>query len=274
MVNSYFNHKHGFSINNGLLTERALRDVFEITSYIDIGTEDDPLPYPVKPPRPSQLSGKQFMTNPAKWGSGTCRADQIIFQTNDTVFENAHPWICDGDPYFSATRYIESGQDKKLGFWTSDFSKRDEFSNTLRTNQYREQLLLEEKHAKKTIELDEKRLKEQGIHYNLERVTTRFDGPKYLYDIGRAGLATTEHCYRCHKQKYYCPHRGAYSTNNPYLMKESGWGYKTAYEEYGRGTDTYNYAKPAHARKPIVKDTFYRRGNAFFARKTPSGFIA
>ena len=37
-------------------------------------------------------------------------------------------------------RYIESGQEKKKGFLTSDFSKRDEFSNTVRTLQWREQL--------------------------------------------------------------------------------------------------------------------------------------
>jgi hypothetical protein len=31
-------------------------------------------------------------------------------------------------------------QEKKKGFGTSDFSKRDEFSNTVRTLQWREQL--------------------------------------------------------------------------------------------------------------------------------------
>lgn len=48
MVNSYFNYKYGFSINNGFFTERVFRDVFEIISYIDIGTEDDFFFYSVK----------------------------------------------------------------------------------------------------------------------------------------------------------------------------------------------------------------------------------
>jgi hypothetical protein len=42
--------------------------------------------------------------------------------------------------YVDKWRYLESGQEKKKGFLTSDFSKRDEFSNTTRTLQWREQL--------------------------------------------------------------------------------------------------------------------------------------
>lgn len=45
-----------------------------------------------------------------------------------------------GDKYVDKQRYKESQPDKKKGFLTSDFSKRDEFSNTIRTNQWREQL--------------------------------------------------------------------------------------------------------------------------------------
>lgn len=45
-----------------------------------------------------------------------------------------------GDKYVDKQRYKELQPDKKKGFLTSDFSKRDEFSNTIRTNQWREQL--------------------------------------------------------------------------------------------------------------------------------------
>lgn len=45
-----------------------------------------------------------------------------------------------GCRYVDKWRYLESGQEKKKGFLTSDFSKRDEFSNTVRTLQWREQL--------------------------------------------------------------------------------------------------------------------------------------
>ena len=45
-----------------------------------------------------------------------------------------------GDKYIDKLRYKDLGQEKKKGFLTSDFSKKDEFSNTIRTNQWREQL--------------------------------------------------------------------------------------------------------------------------------------
>jgi len=45
-----------------------------------------------------------------------------------------------GDMYQDRWRYRDSKQEKKKGFLTSDFSKRDEFSNTIRTGQWREQL--------------------------------------------------------------------------------------------------------------------------------------
>lgn len=48
--------------------------------------------------------------------------------------------MCAACSYVDKWRYLESGQEKKKGFLTSDFSKRDEFSNTTRTLQWREQL--------------------------------------------------------------------------------------------------------------------------------------
>ena len=45
-----------------------------------------------------------------------------------------------GDKFTDRIRYKELQPEKKKGFLTSDFSKRDEFSNTVRTAQYRELL--------------------------------------------------------------------------------------------------------------------------------------
>jgi len=46
----------------------------------------------------------------------------------------------EGEPYVDKWRYVDSQQEKKRGFGTGDYSKRDEFSNTVRTLQWREQL--------------------------------------------------------------------------------------------------------------------------------------
>ncbi len=63
--------------------------------------------------------------------------------TRDKVASRSLPsfWFhLQGDQYQDRWRYRDSKQEKKKGFLTSDFSKRDEFSNTIRTGQWREQL--------------------------------------------------------------------------------------------------------------------------------------
>lgn len=214
-------------MNNNLVTERALRDVFETTSYINVGLQDNPLEYGLKPPIRSCENGKQFGTEVLKHG----RIPSVLFQKE-------WPQVSDGDTFQDHSRYVDTQHERFKGFLDSDFSKRDEFSNTIRTEQYREQL--------------------------------KFDGPQFLYDINRS--AVTPHCMRCHKDTYFCPHRAAYGTGNPHLDKEKG-GLTTASEEIGRTAKQYSYAKPPFAKKPIIKDTFYRRQNIFFQPKTNTNFL-
>lgn len=45
-----------------------------------------------------------------------------------------------GCPYIDKNMYLESQPERYKGFLSSDFSKTDEFSNTIRTEQYRDQL--------------------------------------------------------------------------------------------------------------------------------------
>lgn len=45
-----------------------------------------------------------------------------------------------GCPYVDKNMYLESQPERYKGFLSSDFSKTDEFSNTIRTEQYRDQL--------------------------------------------------------------------------------------------------------------------------------------
>ncbi|EFJ33042.1 hypothetical protein SELMODRAFT_407154 [Selaginella moellendorffii] len=196
-------------MNKNLLTERALRDVFEITSYITVGTEDNPFEYGHRPPLPSQLTGKQFMTNPGKHG-----------KTIDVYFQKEHPWVSDGDPYADRIMYAELQPERYKGFLTSDFSKRDEFSNVVRTNQYREQLKMDYKHSVKSLETMAKKMKKlEKDATKSERKPTRFEGPKYLYDVGKPGLSITPFCSKCHHETYYCQHRAAYCCNNPSIEK-------------------------------------------------------
>lgn len=47
--------------------------------------------------------------------------------------------------------YSAVQKEKKKGFMTGDFRRRDEFTNIIRTEQYREQLSMEDKHRKTAL---------------------------------------------------------------------------------------------------------------------------
>lgn len=89
----------------------------------------NPLGCGVNEPLPERWKAKQFTTAPPRTG-----------KTLDTYFEKKYSYLAENDKYTDKWRYLESGQEQKKGFLTSDFSKRDEFSNTVRTLQWREQL--------------------------------------------------------------------------------------------------------------------------------------
>ncbi|CAK9233701.1 unnamed protein product [Sphagnum troendelagicum] len=142
-------------MNNNLLTERALHGVFNTTSYITFGTTDDPLPYPHKDVLRSNFSGKQMQSHTPKLG----------FQTNDVFFQKEHPWVSDGDLYIDKNMYLTSQPERFKGFLSSDFSKTDEFSNVCRTEQYRSQLKMDNKFAKKSLSMMAKKMIEMAKTY-------------------------------------------------------------------------------------------------------------
>ncbi|KAJ9508775.1 hypothetical protein QJQ45_028089 [Haematococcus lacustris] len=146
LVHACGDHRAASVMNNNKLDEPALlagcRGVFAKTSYITIGNKDKPEEYGKKVPVRTVYGGKHFTAIPGKEG-----------HTTDVYFEKKHNWISDGDKYVDRWRYKEQQPDKKKGFLTSDFSKRDEFSNTTRTEQWREQLQMEGKFAKKAVQM-------------------------------------------------------------------------------------------------------------------------
>ncbi|GAQ89053.1 hypothetical protein KFL_004830040 [Klebsormidium nitens] len=250
----------GAKMNHNMLTERALRDVFSTTSYISIGTKDAPLNYGEQHENyRSCYKGKQFLTQPPKEG-----------KTVDTYFDKKHLWIADGAKYEDKITY--RGQEKKVGFWTGDFMKRDEFTSTIRVEQYRTQLRQEIKVTKKALENlqgTEAHARLQALQSELastygKEEKSRFEGPEYLFDVGRE--AVTEACTKCHRDTFYCPHRAAYCNNNTEIEKRTG-GYRTAYADIGLTAKTQNYAKPEYARKPVIRETLFRKTNVFFEPK-------
>merc|ERR1712188_264110 len=135
-------------MNNGCTNERGLLGQFLTSSYITMGD-----PYHKKGTMLSRYKKKQFLTMPAKKG-----------RTKDTMFGRAFPWLSDGDKYNDKTSYLKTQprETRKKGFLSSDAFKADEFSNTLRTNQYRWQLGREAAINKMHLAANKKREEERA----------------------------------------------------------------------------------------------------------------
>ena len=194
----------------------------------------------------SCYQSKQFQTNPAKIGN-----------TPDVFFEKKHTWISDGDTFKDSLTYRDQKQEKKKGFLTGDFMRRDEFCGTFRVAQYREQLKQEVADSTRDIG-DAKMLLEELQKMQSTRNENRDKGI-FLYDR----IFEKEESFQSdHHQQAKC----ARDTKNPTLLsKDRTFGtYNTAGMEVGRGIHQMAHSKPTHAKLPIIKNTFYRRTNVSF----------
>lgn len=232
-------------MNNNSSTAQALAagcmGVFQTTSYISIGDPGKPLMYGQKEKDRSCYGGKQMQTNPAKDG-----------RLPDTYFDKKYTWISDGDHYVDKMGYAKTQKEKKKGFLTGDFRRRDEFSNTLRTLQYRELLDLEDKHRKRILEnMSEFQEADPEIAAKLDKEAadkaSRSKDSK-LFDL----------VYDKELPDTVC--KIARDTKNPtFLTRERNFGtYQTSQMAYGYGIHEMEHDKPTYARLPIVQSTFYR----------------
>lgn len=226
-------------MNNNLTTERALlagcHGVFDRTSYITVGTKVDPLPYGEKAGQRANFKGKQMMTQPSKQGD-----------TTDVYFDKKHHWVSDGDEYVDRLKYRETQKEKRKGFLSGDFKRRDEYSMVFRTEQYREQLKGEDKLAKQTLDKMEEEEEEE--------VMMEAAPKQYLYDL----------VYEKEDNNKTGASKIARDTKNKtHLSYERDFGsYRTTSMLTHAPPEEFN--KPTYARKPVVRDTFYRKTNIFF----------
>ncbi|PRW57768.1 flagellar associated [Chlorella sorokiniana] len=105
---------------NGLRTQEALEGgVFSRRQPLSVGTTEEPVPYSSKLEDRDSYKGKQFSVSPTKP------------EPFKPLFE--------GEQFIDRLPYRELQPEKPgKGFMTSDYSKRDEFSLTVRMEQHRE----------------------------------------------------------------------------------------------------------------------------------------
>ncbi|EFJ44899.1 hypothetical protein VOLCADRAFT_106267 [Volvox carteri f. nagariensis] len=231
-------------MNNNKLDEPALlagcKGVFSKSSYVTIGTEGKPEEYGKKLPMRSAYGGKHLSTVPPKDG-----------KTVDVYFEKKHNWISSGDPYVDRIRYKDIQTEKKRGFQTSDFSKRDEFTNTIRTEQWREQLQAENQHAKKALDMFAEATGMTSIPTSIRRAA---EAETFAYDqVYEKEDPTFDGASKTHRD----------TKNRTMLSRERQQGeLMTTTGLAFQAPDDHH--KPEHGRKPIVRETFYRKTNIFF----------
>jgi len=250
-------------MNNNLTTERAVRDVFSTASYVTLGDKDKPLPYGLMQKERSCYYTKQFLTNPPKMGI-------MGSKLPDVYLERKHMWVSEGDTYKDKIWYKDQQKEKKKGFLTGDFKRRDEFSLNFTTEQYREQLVSENKFNKDRLST----LQAQSDAYKAKKGTEDVVVAKPaapLYDLVYDG-----------DEPYPTAVKNSMSagrdTQNPTQLT---WGREygkmtTSSMEIGYGVDAEPHDKPQFARVPIVRSTFYRRKNipvqSTLYTKPPSAF--
>jgi len=236
-------------MNNNLTTERAIKDVFAPASYITIGDKDKPLAYGQKEANRSCYAGKQFMTNPPKQGIYGAKVPEVYL-------DNTHKWVSEGVEYKDKIWYKDLGQERKKGFLTSNFKRRDEFSLNFTTEQYRERLKQEHKHTANSTAAAYKEMKEameQEIEAGGGPSTIKTKTKPNLYDLVYDG----DDAYPTAVKNSMISGR---DTKNPTQLswnRDNG-GQKLSSQDYGYGIDSANHGKPEFARIPIIKSTFYR----------------
>ena len=219
-------------------------------------TQAKPLPYPVKHHVRSSFTGRQMITNPPKEGL-------LGSKHPDVYLDKQHAWLSEGVPYVDRLKYAEVQSEKKAGFGTSDFSRRDEFSMDFRTEQYREALKSENRHASEATKkayLEMRAAMEAAGHAldadgagagakarrdDRRRRPTLFDA---VFDDGDVATAVPNAMIS-----------GRPSKNPTQTSWERDYGRtKTSAMECGYGVKDAPHGKPQFARMPVLDATVYR----------------
>jgi len=241
-------------MNNNMTTERAVRDVFSTTSYITIGEKEKPLDYGYKAPKRSCYNSKQFMTNPPKMGTGGAKVPEVYL-------ERTHKWVQDGVNYVDKIWYKDHQKEKKKGFLTGDFKRRDEFSLNYTTEQYRERLQNEYRHQSSTTAkykelremMESELVKPETAPAGTGLAAVKSLKQPLLFDLVYDG----NDAYPTAVKNSMISGR---DTKNPTQLS---WGrnygsLKPSSCDVGYGIHEAHHGKPEFARIPLVKSTFYR----------------
>jgi len=229
-------------MNNNLTSERALLGQYATSTYISLGD-----PYLKKGSQLSRHKKKQFLTEPGHKG-----------RSKDTVFARAFPWLSEGDKYKMQTLYLKTQPlaQRKTGFLSSDAHRRDEYTNTCRTEQYRwalgrEAAMVKLHQRKARASTAPAAVKKAPA---LSELAPEFKTPHHLYDIGK-GDAVTKFSQKLHRDMWY------HTQRDPKKPRNLGDYMPSSYEIGNEAVQETELHKPEYANTPIIQSTFYRVGD-------------
>jgi len=192
-------------------------------SYTTIGD-----PYSGKPrPLPDRFKGKQLQTKPSLNTSG------------GVGFFSKKSYETDG-PILDTTNYkkTQPQDNRKKGFGSNDASRRDEFTNTISTEQYREGL-------KREVKLEQSNLSDSITLLETQLGGKKPAKKKHLYDIGRK--QETEFNPKSHRDTFY--HRDQEGRDvGPYNLSSANVGEGTS--------DPSAVSKPMYGHVKKTKEFF------------------
>lgn len=228
-------------------SKEHLLGVFQVPKYITI--DDKYVRKFELPERYKNWQGKgQFMTNPPKKG--------LLGQKGpNQLFEKAFMPVFDKVKYQQQERFnvdFDNPTEKKsnkVAFGSSDAPKTREFTNTFRTEQWRETLKQERKVLPK---IDASQLMGLPEGWKPEA----YQGPSFLYDVHRTAKTTMNP--KIHRDKWFPP--AHLRTGEEFPPKERR--FLTSSSQVGAhsiGPVYPEHQSSAFARRPIVRSSFYRR---------------
>ena len=276
-------------MNNNRNDARALMGTMSTTSYITIG--DPFLELGKQRPRSSYL-GKNFSVKPTIKGK-PAMLDAMLGQ--EYAKGKYRGWSAN-DKWVDRVMFKDTQKRKPgVGFATGDWSKYDEFSNTIRTNQHREQLHREEKIAKKQVERNRAKMdallqelgidpKENNGRVDLARLGLK-PRPQTAPVTRRKKLSPYEqqHAHEHSDHAAYAKKAGLTPTpdsaklqrdtlNPTRLGKERDYGtYKRTSDLIGYGPKVQAPDRPEFARVRTLENSSFRKRGIPFQAFQPSG---
>ncbi|KAJ1448035.1 hypothetical protein M885DRAFT_540553 [Pelagophyceae sp. CCMP2097] len=189
---------------------------------------------------------------PARWKEKQFHVQQEPHNAGDGYFGyDKKPFTYHPEPFLEQRPYLKQQppDKRKLGFGTHDAHRRDEFSQTIRTEQYRETL-------KKETWMEESRRDPDALSKAVEAETARsqtrtFVSDKkeitHLYDVGRT--IYTEFNPKNGRDQFY-------SIKHAYHRDKRMGNERTASQEVGESAWDFKYQKPEHSAPSQVKNFF------------------